>query len=103
MEKYKWILIGVFLVIIYFLINKTQSLDKKIEDTVLKAKEHEVKSKFYKEIYDNLIEKDSALQIKYDSLSLEKNRIKIKYNEKIKLVNKYSVSDMQHYFDERTK
>lgn len=62
-----------------------------------------MKAKFYKGIYDDLMEKDNALEVKYDSLVLEKDKIKIQYHEKIKLVNKYTVSNMQHYFDERTK
>lgn len=102
-DTWKWILISILLVVIYFLFNRTISLDKKIEEASLKAKEHETKAMFYKQISDDLIEKDKILEMKYDSLFLEKNRIKIIYNEKIKLVNKYSVSDMQHYFDERTK
>ena len=91
------------LIIIYFLFNRTESLEKKVEDASSKAKEHEIKAKFYKGLYDKLIEEDNDLEVKYDSLVIQKDKIKIKYNEKIKLVNKYSVSDMQHYFDERTK
>ncbi len=102
-DNWKWLLIASLIIVIYFLFNKTESLEKKIQDASLKAKEHETKAKLYKETYDNLIQKDSALEVKYDSLFIEKNKIKIIYNEKIKLVDKYSVSDMQHYFNERTK
>ena len=102
-DTWKWILISILLIVIYFLFNRIGLLDEKIKDASLKAKEHETKAILYKEIYDDLMQKDSVLEVKYDSLFVEKNKIKIQYNEKIKLVNKYSVSDMQHYFDERTK
>ena len=100
---WKAALIASLLIIIYFLFNRTKSLEARVEETTSIAKEHEIKAKFYKGIYDDLMEKDNALEVKYDSLVLEKDKIKIKYHEKIKLVNKYTVSDMQHYFDERTK
>ena len=102
-DTWKWILISILLVVIYFLFNRIGLLDEKIKDASLKAKEHETKAVLYKKIYDDLIQKDSVLEVKYDSLFVEKNKLKIIYNEKIKLVNKYSVSDMQHYFNERTK
>ena len=92
--------IAVFL-ITFFFINNTSKLNEKVEEAQSKAKEHERTSKFYKDIYDMQMEKDAALQASYDSLILEKQ--KIKYYDKIKLVDRYSVSDMQQYFDERTK
>ena len=100
---WKTALIVILLIIIYFLFNKTKSLEEKVKETISIAEQHEIKAEFYKVIYDDLIEKDDALEFKYDSLVLEKDKIKIKYYEKIKLVNEYTVSDMQYYFDERTK
>lgn len=100
---WKAALIVSLLIVIYFLFNRTGALERQVEESNSKAKEHEIKAKFYKGIYDDLMEKDNVLEVKYDSLVLEKDKIKIKYHEKIKLVNKYTVSDMQYYFDERTK
>jgi hypothetical protein len=100
---WKTALIVILLIIIYFLFNKTKSLEEKVKETISIAEQHEIKAEFYKVIYDDLIDKDYALEFKYDSLVLEKDKIKIKYYEKIKLVNEYTVSDMQYYFDERTK
>lgn len=91
------------LIVIYFLFNRTKYLEKNVQESLDKAKEHEIKAKFYKGIYDKLLEEDNVLEVKYDSLIIEKDKIKILYNEKIKLVDKYSVSDMQQYFNERTK
>ncbi len=100
---WKMALIVILLIIIYFLFNKTKSLEEKVKETISIAKQHEIKAEFYKVVYNDLIDKDKALEFKYDSLVLEKDKIKIKYYEKIKLVNEYTVSDMQYYFDERTK
>jgi hypothetical protein len=96
------ILIGL-LVVIYFLFNRTKHLESSVNDLKIQAKDHEIKAKFYKSIYDKLMEKDNELQLKYDSLVTEREKIKIEYREKIKLIDKYTVSDMQQYFDERTK
>jgi hypothetical protein len=96
------LLIGL-LVIIYFQFNKTTRLEAQVEEQIKRANEHRVKANFYKNIYNELMEQDNELSIKYDSLVIEKNKIKIIHNEKIKLVDKYTVSDMQYYFDERTK
>lgn len=100
---WKAALIASLLFIIHFLFNRTKSLEAKVEKANSIAKEHEIKAKFYKDIYSDLMDKDNALEIKYDSLVLEKDKIKIKYHEKIKWVNKYTVSDMQQYFNDRTK
>lgn len=100
---WKYAVIIGLLITIFFLFNSTKALENKVEEESTKAKQHEIKAKFYKGLYDKLIEEDIALEVKYDSLVIEKDKIKIIYNEKIKLVNKYSVSDMQSYFNERTK
>ena len=100
---WKYALIVALIIVICFLFNRTKSLEKSVEQSLNKAKEHEIKANFYKNIYHKLLEEDIALEVKYDSLLIEKNKVKILYNEKIKLVDKYSVSDMQQYFNERTK
>jgi hypothetical protein len=103
--KRNWsgIVIMILIIVIFFLINNTSSLEKKVIDAQIEAKEHETKAKFYLNIYKSSIEKDNALKVKYDSLLIEKQTIKKQYYEKIKLVDKYSVYDMQSYFDERYK
>ena len=100
-KYWQGISIIILLIIVYFLFNRTQTLENKVQTSIQKAKEHEIKASFYKGIYDKLLEKDIALETKYDSLVIEKDKVKIKYNEKIKLVNKYSVSDWQRFYDER--
>jgi len=99
---WKWLVIIGLLIIVFFLLNKTSNLESKSEKHLQEAREHEIKAKFYKSLYDNLVEEESALEVKYDSLVLEKDKIKIQYHEKFKIINLYSVSDMQRYFDERT-
>lgn len=99
---WKWIVIVGLLVVVFFLWNKTSTLELESKEHLEKAKEHEIKASFYKQQHDNLVKEESALEVKYDSLVLVKDKIKIKYHEKFKIIDKYSVSDMQRYFDERT-
>lgn len=113
-EKYKqyvpyFIFICVLGIGLALYFNDTSSLKKKIITESQSAKVNEALAKEYKNQYDLLKGQDNPLQSKYDSLKLElqksqKTIIKLKtiYNEKIKIVNKYSVSDMQSYFDNRT-
>ena len=56
-DDWKLILISILLIAIYFLFNKTESLEKKIQDASLKAKEHETKARLYEKTYDKLIQK----------------------------------------------
>jgi hypothetical protein len=98
-----WIVSAFLLVVVFFLMNRTTNLEKKSQEYFQDAEKHKINADFYKGIYDKLVEEDNALEVKYDSLVLEKNKIKIQYNEKIKIINAYTVLDMQRYFDERTK
>jgi len=114
-EKYKqyipYIVCGcilLFFASLYF--NRTESLQKKVVELTNEAKVNEALAKEYRHQYDLLKAQDNPLQSKNDSLKLElqksqKTIIKLKtiYNEKIKIINKYSVSDMQSYFDKRTR
>jgi len=113
-EKYKqYIPYVIFICVLgigialYF--NDTSKLKKDIVTESQSAKVNEALAKEYRHQYDLLKAQDNPLQSKYDSLKLElsksqKTIIKLKtiYNEKLKIVNKYSVSDMQYYFDKRT-
>jgi len=103
LKYWKYAVILILLIVIYFLFNQTKTLETKVATAIEKAKEHEIKAQFYLDIYHLQMEKDVDLQNKYDSLLLEKNKIKIQYNEKIKIINEFTVSDMQSYFNERTK
>jgi hypothetical protein len=96
---WKYLVIVGLLIVIYFLFNRTQHLEIEVQKGIEKAKEHEKKAEFYFNIYELQMEKDIDLQFKYDSLVIEKNKI----YEKIKFVDRYTVSDMQSYFNERTK
>jgi predicted RND superfamily exporter protein len=100
---WKYVIIIILAIIVYFLFNQTKQLELKVNDAVSKAKEHEIKAKFYKNIYLDLLTKDNVLKVKYDSLETVKNKIKIQTNEKIIKINAYTVSDMQYFFNERTK
>lgn len=102
-RNWSYIIIAILIIIIFFLLNNTSSLDEKVTDAKIEAKEHEVKAQFYLNLYKQGILKDDSLKIKYDSLLIEKQTIKKQYYEKIKLVDKYSIYDMQSYFDERYK
>jgi predicted RND superfamily exporter protein len=102
-KKYIAVVIVVVLVIaLFFNLNKTRHLEN--ENKVLKdsALFYNAQAKTYIKMYENLKEKDGVLVKTKDSLIRQKSKIKKVYVQKIKLVSKYSVSDMQCYFDERT-
>lgn len=113
-EKYKQYIpyiicmcILLFFASLYF--NRTEKLQREVIELTNEAKVHEALAKEYRHQYDLLKAEDNPLQSKYDSIKLElqksqKTIIKLKtiYNEKLKIVNQYSISDMQSYFDERT-
>lgn len=86
----------------YLLINGTKGLSNSAQKHLENAQKHGDSAKAYIEHYNGRIVKDSALERRYDDLQKIKQTIKIQTDEKIKLVNKYSVSDMQQYFDYRT-
>lgn len=90
-------------VLFILLVTRTASLETKNDKLLIEAEKHDLRAKFLLSQYDTLKKQDSVLKIKYDSVSSTRTIIKTQYNEKIKVINKYSVSDMQHYFDERTK
>ena len=91
---WKWLVIIGLLILVFFLLNRTSSLEAKSEKHLQEAREYEINAKFYKALYDKLVEEESVLEVKYDSLVLEKDKIKIQYHEKIKLIDKYYVSKL---------
>lgn len=98
------IVISVILVLfsLFFLTNKTITLKKnneKLKDSVIRLNE---RADLYVKAYYDILKRDSVLNQRYDSLKKERQKIKTKYVERIKVIDKYSVSDMQRYFDERT-
>jgi hypothetical protein len=106
MSKYKDLLIisltVCFIIAVFFGVNKTTFLEvenKRLKDSASVSK---TKAEMYLRMYENLKQKDGVLIKRKDSLLKQKAIIKTKYVEKIKLVSKYSVSDMQCYFNERT-
>lgn len=90
-------------VLFILLVTRTASLEIKNDKLLNEAKSNDLKAQYYISKYNALKSKDSILEMRYDSLDSIKSIIKIKYNEKIKIIDKYTVSDMQRYFDERTK
>lgn len=100
-QNWYWIVIIVMAIVIFFLWNSTKTLDQKVVDATRKATEHSQNAAYYKELYDSQIKIDEALATSYDSLVLVKNKLIIIENEKIKLVDPYTVSDMQSYFYDR--
>jgi hypothetical protein len=106
MSKYKDLLIisltVCFIISVFFGVNKTTSLEvenKRLKDSASVSK---TRAEMYLRMYENLKQRDGVLIKRKDSLLKQKAIIKTKYVEKIKLVSKYSVSDMQCYFNERT-
>lgn len=106
MSKYKDLLIisltVCFIIAVFFDVNKTTSLEvenKRLKDSASVSK---TRAEMYLRMYENLKQRDGVLIKRKDSLLKQKAIIKTKYVEKIKLVSKYSVSDMQCYFNERT-
>lgn len=90
-------------VLFILLLTRSASLELKNDLLLKEANRHDLRAKYFISQYDTLKKQDSVLKIKYDSLSNTRTIIKTQYNEKIKVINKYSVSDMQQYFDERTE
>ena len=103
-EKYWYYpTILILLIVVFFLFNKTSVLEASVQTSLDKAKESDLRAKFHIDVYNLQMEKDAELLARYDSLLLEKSKIKKVYYEKIKMVDKYSVADLQQFFDERTK
>lgn len=92
----------VLFVVVFFLINNTLRLEQENRELESKAVFYELKAKEKLNEYNTLKQKDSALELSYDSLINIKSKIKIKYNERIKIVDRYTISDMQQFFDQRT-
>jgi hypothetical protein len=90
-------------VLFILLLTRSASLELKNDSLLQEAEKHDLRAKYLLSQYDTLKKQDSVLKLKYDSISSIRTIIKTQYNEKIKVINKYSVSDMQQYFDERTK
>lgn len=93
---------------IYLLLNRTESLERESADLKVEVKNHTQKAKDYellqKSLEDELfvirIAKDSIQRI-LDGKEKQLQTLKIKYDEKAKQTQKFSVSDMQSYFDNR--
>lgn len=92
----------VLFIVVFFLINNTLRLEQENRELESKAVFYELKAKEKLNEYNTLKQKDSALELSYDSLINIKSKIKIKYNERIKIVDRYTISDMQQFFDQRT-
>lgn len=92
----------VLFVVVFFLINNTLRLEQENRELESKAVFYKLKAKDKLNEYNALKQKDSALELSYDSLINVKSKIKIKYNERIKIVDRYTISDMQQFFDQRT-
>lgn len=90
-------------VLFILLLTRSASLERNNNTLLREAEKHDLRAKFLISQYDTLKKQDSVLKLKYDSVERVRTIIKTQYNERIKVINKYSVSDMQQYFDERTK
>lgn len=86
----------------FFFFNSTSKLEKENAELKIKVVRLNERADLYVKAYYNVLSKDSVLKRSYDSLLSEKQKIKREYVYKIKEVDRYSVSDMQRYFDERT-
>lgn len=86
----------------FFFFNSTSKLEKENAELKIKVARLNERADLYVKAYYNILSKDSVLKRSYDSLLSEKQKIKKEYVYKIKEVDRYSVSDMQRYFDERT-
>lgn len=103
-----YIVIIVLLVVIYFIYNNTDSYEKENKELITKiiTKENVIKYQL-SEIKELKVELDSSRgnMLKYKSelheLNIKSIAIKNKYYEILKLVNSYTVTDMQSYFDKR--
>lgn len=102
-ERIFWIITSVILALsCFFFFNSSKESEKNIEELENKVIRLNERADLYVKAYYQQIAKDSVLKLKYDSLLVERQKIKKEYVEKIKIVDRYTVSDMQRYFDERT-
>lgn len=99
-------LIGISVILVllslFFISNRTEGLredNDRLHDSIIRLNE---RADLYVRAYYDILRKDSVLNQRYDSLNKERQKIKTKYVERIKVIDRYSVSDMQRYFDERT-
>ena len=96
-DNWYYIVIGVMAVSIFFLWNDTERLNKAVIISQQRATDHQNNAEYYKELYDDQIKTDKQQSKSYDSIY----QIKIKTNEKIKLVDRYTISDKQSLFAHR--
>lgn len=105
-KNYTWLYILIIIISgglnVYQFLNNGASSEKKADKHQNQAQIHKDSAQIHIEQYKGRVVKDSALEKSYDSLLNLKNQIKPQYYEKYKVINAYSVSDMQYYFDERT-
>lgn len=99
-------LIGISVILVllslFFIFNRTEGLKEdndRLHDSIIRLNE---RADLYVKAYYDILKKDSVLNQRYDSLNKERQKIKTRYVERIKVIDRYSVSDMQRYFDERT-
>ena len=98
-DNWYYLVIGVMAVSIFFLWNDTERLNNEVILSEQRATSHKNSAEYYKELYDAQIKTDKQQAKSYDSLYQIK--IKIQINEKIKLVDRYTISDKQFYFADR--
>lgn len=103
-----WILLGIAVIVLFFKITSTGNLETKIATLEAEAKiqdsisdshiaKYEAVELSRQEITKNLI----MYKAKYEQSEKEKSIIRKERDEKIKIIGKYSVSDMQRYWDTR--
>lgn len=105
-KNYTWLYILIIIVLgglnVYQFLNSGKSSEKKADAHQNQAAIHADSAKVHFERYKGYEVKDSALAKSYDSLVIQLNQLKKQSNEKYKVIDRYGVSDMQYYFDERT-
>ena len=98
-DNWYYIVIGVMAVSIFFIWNDTEKLNNAVILSEQRAKGHETSSEYYKGLYDKQIKNDKQQSKSYDSLLDVKPKIQI--NEKLKIVDRYTIGDKQSYFTDR--
>ena len=105
-KNYTWLYILIIIVLgglnVFQFLNNGKSSEKKADAHQIQAEIHNDNAKVHFERYKGREVKDSALEKSYDSLVIRLNQLKNQTDEKYKVIDRYGVSDMQSYFDERT-
>lgn len=102
-ENWGFIICGILLFVVFFLQHKNQQIDSQLKDIKKSEKKLETRIDSLKIIGDKIRREKDSLSREILITRQEIIEIQNKRDEKIILVDKYSVSDLQRFFTDRYK